>query len=220
MAGFALQLAHLLGGAMLVLSFVLLYQRRLSALITVYALQAWALGLAAAALGVAQGAPHLLLVGFVAVAAKGVAIPLMLRVIVRRLAIRRAIETALGVGPSMILGVALVALSILVVMPVTLQAVPLAREDLATALSVVMLGLVMMISRRSAISQVIGFMALENGLILAAIAVPGMPLIVELSVAFLVMLAFIVAGIFVFHIRARFDSIDVGVLDRVGGVLR
>jgi hydrogenase-4 component E len=64
---------------------------------------------------------------------------------------------------------------------------------------------------------VVGFMSLENGLILAATGAKGMPLVVELSVAFSVLIAFIVFGIFVFRIRERFDTVDVGALDRFRG---
>ena len=109
----------------------------------------------------------------------------------------------------MILGVAWWRSSILVVLPTTLQAAALTREDLALALSVVLLGMLMMITRRNALTQVVGFMSLENGLILAAVGVAGMPLVVELSVAFLVMVAFIVFGVFFFRIRERFETLDV-----------
>ena len=90
---------------------------------------------------------------------------------------------------------------------------PLAREDLAFALSVVLLGLLMMVTRRNAVSQVIGFMSLENGLILAATGAKGMPLVVEISVAFSILIAFIVIGIFLFRIRERFDTVDVQALE-------
>ena len=75
--------------------------------------------------------------------------------------------------------------------------------------------MLMMITRRSALTQVIGFMSLENGLILAAVSVAGMPLVVELSVAVLILVAFIVFGVFFFRIRERFDSLDVSHLDRI-----
>lgn len=93
----------------------------------------------------------------------------------------------------------------------------LTRESLAAALSIVLLGLLVMITRRNAVSQVVGFMSLENGLILAAVGVKGMPLVVELSVAFEVMVAFIVFGIFFFHIRERFDTLDVQDIERFRG---
>jgi len=206
-------LAHLFGGAALVLSFALLYQRRIPAVINIYALQAMVLAAAACWQGFVQSAPQLYLTGVITLAVKGIAIPIALHRIIRRLEIHRAIETALGVFPSMVLGVGLVALAILVVTPTTSQV--LTREDLATALSVVLLGMLVMITRRSALTQVVGFMSLENGLILAAVGVAGMPLVVELAVAVLVMVAAVVFGIFFFRIRERFESLDVSHLDRV-----
>ncbi len=210
-------LAHMLGGAMLVLSFALLYQRRIGAVIKIYALQGLVLAAAAGWQGFVQASPHLYLTAVIAFAAKAVAMPIALHWLVRRLRIERQIETALGVFPSLILGVGLVALAILVVMPTTLaaRAQTLTREDLAMALSVVLLGLLMMITRRNALTQVIGFLSVENGLILAAVGIAGMPLVVELSSAFLVLVAFIVFGVFFFRIRERFDSLDLRHLDDV-----
>ncbi|MSO90137.1 MAG: hydrogenase-4 component E [Acetobacteraceae bacterium] len=210
--------AHMLSGAMLVLSFALLYQRRIGAVIKIYALQGIVLAAAAGWQGFIQASPHLYVTAAIAFAAKGVVIPIALHWLMQRLKIHREIETALGIFPTMILGVGLVALAILVVMPTTMaaQAPALTREDLAIALSVLLLGLLMMITRRNALTQVIGFLSLENGLILAAVGIAGMPLVVELSSAFLILVAVIVFGMFFFRIRDRFDSLDVHHLDRVG----
>jgi hydrogenase-4 component E len=136
---------------------------------------------------------------------------------VQRLGIHRQIETVVGIGPTMLFGICLVALSIMVMLPVTEQADALTQEDLAFALSVVLLGLLMMVTRRNAVSQIVGFMSLENGLILAAAGAKGMPLVVEISIAFSVLIALIVIGIFLFRIRERFDTVDVQVLDRFRG---
>src|SRR5690606_28792759 len=118
---------------------------------------------------------------------------------------------------TMIAGMALVALSITVMLKVTAGADPLARQDLAFALALVLLGLLLMVTRRNAVSQVIGFMSLENGLVLAATGAKGMPLVVEISVAFSILIAFIVIGIFLFRIRERFDTVDIHALDRYRG---
>ena len=213
-------LAHLLGGAVLVLSFLLLYQRRMTAVVTVYALQAMVLAAAAAWQGWVQAAPELYVTALIALVVKGVAIPLALHRIVRRLRIHRAVETALGIFPSMAVGVALVALAIVVVLPTTMESQVLTREDLSLALSVVLLGQLMMITRQTALTQVVGFMSIENGLILGAVGVRGMPLVVELSVAVLVMVGAVVFGPFFFRIRERFESLDDSHLDRVGGAHR
>lgn len=213
-------LAHMLGAAILVLSFALLYQRRTKAVVNTYAIQAIVLAFAAAWQGWTQGAPALFVTAFITLAAKGIAIPLGLHEIIRRLNVQRTVETALGIFPSMMMGVGLVALAILVVLPITLDAQTLTREDLAFALSVVLLGQLVMISRRTALTQVVGFMSLENGLILAAVSAAGMPLVVELSVAVLLLVTFVVFGVFFFRIRDRFDSLDVSHLDRISSQLR
>ena len=144
-------------------------------------------------------------------------IPLALHRIIQRLGIHRQIETVVGIGMTMLAGMGLVALSMVVMLRVTPEADPLAREDLAFALAVVLLGLLLMVTRRNAVSQVVGFMSLENGLVLAATGAKGMPLVVEISVAFGVLIAFIVIGIFLFRIRERFDTVDVHVLERYRG---
>ncbi len=210
-------IAHLLGGAMLLLSFALLYQRRVPALISIFATQGMLLALAAAWQGAVQHAPELYLTALIACGAKTLLIPLALRHMVQRLQLGRAVEPALGVGPSMLAGVALVVLAILVALPATAGARAIQREDLALALSVVLLGMLMMITRRSAMSQLIGLLSMENGLMLAAVGVAGMPLVVELSTAALVLVLALVAGVFVFLIRDRVESLDTAVLEQHRG---
>ena len=153
----------------------------------------------------------------IALVVKGFVIPFILHRIVRKLGIHREIEQVIGAGPAMLTGLVLVALCIILVMPVGGKVSPLAREDLAFALAVIMLGLLMMITRRNAVTQIIGFMSLENGLILAATGAKGMPLVVEISVAFSILIVMIVFGVFVFRIRERFDTVDVSALDRFRG---
>ncbi len=191
-----------------------LYQDRLYALLNIYALHALVLAASVAWQAFVQDAPHLYLTAVIALVFKAIVIPTALHRIIVRLGIHREIETVVGVGPAMLLGMGLVALSMVVMLRVTAEADPLAREDLAFALSVVLLGLLMMVTRRNAVSQVVGFMSLENGLVLAATGAKGMPLVVEISVAFSVLIAFIVIGIFLFRIRERFDTVDVQALDR------
>ncbi|MBL8672250.1 MAG: hydrogenase-4 component E [Alphaproteobacteria bacterium] len=217
--------AHFLAALILLLSFGLLYQRRLGSLVTLFTLHALALTAAAAWQGYVQGAPQLYVTAAIALVVKGIGVPLALSRIVRQLEIHRSVETVIGVVSTMLIGVALVGLSILLVLPfhaatpgrgeTLAQILPL--ESLTIALAVIMLGLLMMITRRNAVSQVIGFMALENGLMLAAVGAAGMPLVVELSVALSVMAAFFIFGMFFFRIRERFDSLDVHFLETFRG---
>ena len=215
--GLGFDIAHLLAGSLVLVSFLLLYQDRLYALLNIFALHALVLALSVACQAFVQDAPHLYVTAAIALVFKAMVIPVALHRIIQRLGIHREIETVVGVGLTMLAGIGLVALSMVVMLRVTAEADPLAREDLAFALSVVLLGLLMMTTRRNAVSQVVGFMSLENGLVLAATGAKGMPLVVEISVAFSVLIAFIVIGIFLFRIRERFDTVDLQQMDRVRG---
>src|SRR4030081_898542 len=217
MHGLAFDVAHMLAGSLVLVSFLQLYQDRLYALLNMFALHALVLALSVAWQAYIQDAPHLYIKAITAVVFKAIIIPLALHRIVKQLGMHRDIESAVGIGPTMLAGMALVALSMVLMLRVTAEADPLAREDLAFALSVVLLGLLVMVTRRNAVSQVVGFMSLENGLVLAATGAKGMPLVVEISVAFSILIAFIVIGAFLFRIRERFDSVDVSALDHYRG---
>jgi len=217
MHNLAFDVAHMLAGSLVLLSFLQLYQDRLYALLNIYALHALVLALAVAWQALIQNAPHLYVTALIALVFKAIIIPVVLHRMIVRLGIHREIENVVGVGTAMLFGMGLVALSMVVMLRATHEADPLAREDLAFALSVLLLGLLMMVTRHNVVSQVVGFMSLENGLVLAATGAKGMPLVVEISVAFSILIAFIVIGIFLFRIRERFDTVDVQALDSFRG---
>ena len=217
MHGLNFDIAHMLAGLLVLVSLAMLYQDRLYALINVLALHAVLLAGSVAWQSWVHDAPHLYITAGIALGFKAIAIPMALRRMVFRLRIHREIETVVGTGPTMLLAIALIALSMEVMLPVTAGVDPVSREDIALALSVVLIGLLMMVTRRNAVSQVAGFMSLENGIVLAATGAQGMPLVVEISVAFSVLIAFIVIGIFLFRIRERFDTVDVEALDAFRG---
>jgi hydrogenase-4 component E len=216
-AGLQFDIAHLLAGGLVLVSFMLLYQDRMFGLLNVFALHAFVLALSVAWQAFIQDAPHLYVTAAIALLFKAVIIPVALHRIVLRLGIHRTLETVVGIGLTMLAGMGLVALAIIVMLPASIDVDPVAREDLAFALAVVLLGLLMMVTRRNAVSQVVGFMSMENGLILAATGAKGMPLVVEISVAFSILIAFIVIGIFLFRIRERFDTVDVHSLEMFRG---
>ena len=213
MESFSLDAAHLLAGGMVLVSFMMLYQNRILGLLNVFAAHAVVLSLSVAWQAYVQAAPHLFVTAAIALILKAIIIPVALHRMVLRLGVHRDIETVGGIGLTMLMGIGLVALSMVVMLPAAAEADPIAREDLALALSVILLGLLMMVTRQNAISQIVGFMSLENGLVLAATGARGMPLVVEISVAFSVLVAFIVIGVFLFRIRERFDTIDTQALD-------
>ena len=212
MSPLALDIAHLFAGGLVLVSVMLLYQDRMTGLINTFALHALVVSASVAWQAYIQAAPHLYITAGIALLIKALVIPVALRRIVLRLGIHRTIEPVVSISLTMLAGVGLIALSIMVMLPITSQAGTLAREDLAFSLSVILLGLLMMISRRNAVSQVVGFMSIENGLILAATGAKGMPLVVEISVAFSILVALIVIGIFLFRIRERFETVDIHLL--------
>jgi len=212
MHGLDFDIAHMLAGLLVLVSLAMLYQDRLYALINVLALHALLLAASVAWQAWVHDAPHLYITAAIALGFKAIAIPMALRRMIFRLGIHREIEAVVGTGPTMLAAIALIALSMEVMLPVTAGIDPVSREDIALALSVVLIGLLMMVTRRNAVSQVAGFMSLENGIVLAATGAQGMPLVVEISVAFSVLIAFIVIGIFLFRIRQRFATLDAGAL--------
>ena len=216
--GLTFDVAHLLAGGLVLVSFLMITQHRLYALLNAFALQAVLLAASVAWQAHVQDATHLYATAAIALVFKAMLVPAALRRIVRRLGLHREIETVVGVGPTMLAGMGLVALSLVLMLQVTeARADALAREDLAFALAVVLLGLLMMTTRRNAVSQVVGFMSLENGLILAAAGAKGMPLVVEIAVAFSVLVALVVIGVFLVRLGENFDSVDVGELERHRG---
>lgn len=217
MSALSFDIAHMLAGGLVLISFMMLYQDRLAGLINTYALQALVLTAAVTWQAFTQAAPHLYVTAVIALIFKVLVIPAVLHRIIKQFGIHRDIENVVGIGLTMLAGMGLVALSLVVMLNITAGADPLMREDLAMALAVVLLGLLLMVTRRNAIGQVVGFLALENGLVLAASGARGMPLVVEISVAFSVLVAFIVIGIVLFRIRERFDTVELRALDDFRG---
>lgn len=215
-----LAISHFLAGGMVLLSFMFLYQARLPPLINLYAAQALLLSLSVAWQARTQDAPGLLVTAGIALCFKAVVIPLVLHRLIRDLRIHRTVETVVGIGLTMLAGMVLVGLSMVLMIRAASTIDIVAREDMAFSLSIVLLGLLMMVTRRNAVSQVVGFMSIENGLILAATGAKGMPFVVETSVGFSILIAFIVIGIFLFRIRERFDTVDVTLLDHFRGERR
>src|SRR6266511_3010735 len=173
--GLTFDIAHLLAGTLVLVSFLELYQDRLYALLNMFALHALVLALSVAWQAYIQNAPHLYVTAAIALVFKAIIIPVALHRIIVRLGIHREIEKVVGVGSAMLLGMGLVALSMVVMLRVTAEADPLAREELAFALAVVLLTLLIMLSTADAISHIVGLTSLENGLVLAQTDVKDMP---------------------------------------------
>jgi hydrogenase-4 component E len=211
------QIILTLAALILFSSFLLLAQSRVVSLINIFALQGGLLCLTTVLMAATFNRHHLYVSAAITLALKVFFIPWQLRRMVVRLDIRRQVETVAG-GPLlvMIAAGALTLFSYYVVLPIRELALFSTRNTIAVSLAVILIGMLMIITRRKAVAQVIGFMSMENGLFFAAVvSTYGMPMVVELGVAFDVLVAAILFGIFFFHIRAGIGSLDVDHLNRL-----
>jgi len=209
MSGFALQLIDLCAALLLLLSFAMLSQRRVLSLVTLYALQGVTLVVSITAVEVSTGQYHLFFSAALTLLLKVLALPYIMHRLIRRLGAYWESETLLNAPTTMLLGLLLVIFSFSLAQPISELAHTVTRSTLGIALAVVMLSFLMMITRRKAISQVLGFLAMENGLFFAATsATYGMPMVVELGVALDVLVGVLILGVFFFQIREQFDSLD------------
>ncbi|MDA8166093.1 MAG: hypothetical protein M0017_13805 [Desulfobacteraceae bacterium] len=212
----AAQINSFLAALVLLTSFAMLAQKRLNGLIHLFAWQGFFLSVNTAIVGYVAGKEHLYISSLLTLSLKVVLLPYILHVLIDRLKIRKNVESIVNVPTTMLIGIGLVIFSYHLMAPVRELSTLMTRSTLAVALATVMIGLLMMITRKHAVSQIIGFLALENGLFFAATsATYGMPLVVELGVALDILIAAFIFGIFFFHISSAFDSLDVEQMARL-----
>ena len=216
LTGLAQQLIHLFAALLLLLAFAMLAQRRILSLINLYTMQGAVLAATAAAMGYATRQPHLYVSALVTAAIKVGVIPYFLHRVTARLNVRWDVETLINIPTTLILGIVLVIFAFDLAQPIAELSSTIARGTLGIALACVLLSLMMMITRSKAVPQVIGFLAMENGLFFAATAATyGMPMVVELGIALDVLIGMVILGVFLFQIRQQFDSLDIRHLERL-----
>ncbi|HSH47219.1 MAG TPA: hypothetical protein VK991_01320 [Halomonas sp.] len=210
------QLVLVLAALVLFTSFVLLEQARLVAAIHAFAWQGALVAAVTTVVAASGQGGHLYFSALLTLGLKAVLIPWMLHRLVQRLELDGRADSLRRPALVIMAGVALVIFSYWLVLPIVEQELSFTRNIVAISLAVVLLGLLMMASRQQAVVQVLGFMSMENGLFLAAVsATGGMPLVVELGVAFDVLVAMVLFGVFFFQIRESIDTLDVDRLNRL-----
>lgn len=210
------QLVLVLSSLVLLTSFILLQQGRLVAAIHAFAWQGALVAAITALVAASGGTPHLYLSALLTFGLKALLIPWMLHRLVRQLNLRRHNEALKRPALVIMASVALVVFSYWLVLPLVEQELTFTRNIVAVSLAAVLIGLLMMIVRPQALLQVLGFMAIENGLFLSAVATTGgMPLVVELGIAFDVLVAMVLFGVFFLQIRESIESLDVDRLNRL-----
>ncbi len=210
------QVVNLLAAFLLLVAFAMLSQRRVLSLVRLFAWQGAALAASTLVVAYTTAQPHLYISGAITIALKVIFIPWALHRLIDRLDVRWDVETLINIPTTMLVGIALVIFAFALATPISQMAGTLTRSTLGIALACVLLSFLMMIVRRKAIPQVIGFLALENGLFFAATsATYGMPLVVELGVALDVLVGTFIFGIFFFHIREQFESLDIRHMEKL-----
>jgi hydrogenase-4 component E len=210
------QFVNLLGAILLMLAFAMISQRRIVSLINLFTLQGATLVLATAVVGYLTDQPHLYLSAGLTLLLKVLLIPYLLHRVINRLNIKWDVETLINIPTTMLIGIAIVIFSFNLAMPISRLSSALASGTLGIALACVLLSFLMMITRAQAVPQVIGFLAMENGLFFAATAATyGMPMVVELGIALDVLIGVLILGVFMFQIREQFDSLDISHLEKL-----
>ena len=210
------QLINLFAAVLLLLAFAMLAQRRVLTLINLFAAQGFALACSTAIVAYATHQPHLYGSSVLTLLLKVFVLPWLLHRLINQLDVRWEFETLINVPTTMLIGIVLVVFAFNLAVPISQLASTVTRSTLGIAMASVLLSFLMMITRRKAIPQVIGFLAMENGLFFAATsATYGMPMVVELGIALDVLVGMLILGVFFFQIREQFDSLDLKHLEKL-----
>ncbi len=204
------QIIHLCAALMLLLSFAMLAQRRFTNLVNLFLLQGLVLTISTAAVSFDSGHHELLISAWITLILKVLILPWILHRLIRKLHLKWETETPVNIPTTMILGIILVIIAFNVAQPIAQLSGEINRAAIGIALACILLSFLMIITRHKAVPQVIAFLAMENGLFLAATSASyGMPMIVELGIALDVLIGVIILGIFFFQMRESFQSLDI-----------
>jgi hydrogenase-4 component E len=213
---YTIQIINLLASLLLLIAFAMLSQRRILSLIKLFAWQGLVLSLSTFVVAYSTGQHHLYYSAGLTLLLKVMVLPWLLHRLMLRLNVRWDVETLINIPTTMLVGIALVIFAFNLAAPISQLSESITRGLIGIALASVLLSLLMMLTRRKAIPQVVGFLAMENGLFFAATsATHGMPLVVELGIALDVLVATFIFGIFFFQIRETFDSLDISHMEKL-----
>jgi hydrogenase-4 component E len=209
---------NFLAAAILLMSLLVMASTRMGQLVRSFAIQSVMLAAVAAVLAYYTGSNQIYLVAGLTLLVKGIIIPRFLMYSIDRLKVRREVEPLVGIPASLLISGALIIVSYYVTEPLISSAETVTRNCLAISLSVVLIGMFMMISRRKAMTQMIGLLLMENGLFLGIISTTyEMPLIVEIGIFFDVFMAVLIMGIFAFRVNRTFETLDTTFMRRLRG---
>ena len=213
---FASQLINMCAALLLLIAFAMLSQRRILSLINLFALQGLVLSISTVVVAYSSNQEHLYISAGMTLVLKVLLLPFILHRLIRKLNIKWDIETMFNIPTIMLIGLALVVFAFNLATPISQMAGTITKSTLGIAIASVLLSFLMMITRSKAVPQVVGFLAMENGLFFAATsATYGMPMVVELGIALDVLVGMFILGIFFFQIRVAFDSLDLKHMEKL-----
>ena len=213
---FSGQLINMCAALLLLIAFAMLSQRRILSLINLFALQGLILSFSTAVVAYTSNQHHLYYSAALTLLLKAILLPWILHRLIHKLDIKWDVETMFNIPTIMLVGLALVVFAFNLAAPISQMAGTITKSTLGIAMASVLLSFLMMITRSKAVPQVVGFLAMENGLFFAATsATYGMPMVVELGIALDVLVGMFILGIFFFQIRVAFDSLDLHHMEKL-----
>jgi len=213
---FTAQVINMCAALLLLIAFSMLSQRRILSLINLFAMQGLVLSISTAVVAYSSDQSHLYYSAGLTLLLKVLLLPWILHRLIRKLNIKWDVETMFNIPTIMLIGLALVVFAFNLAAPISQMAGTITKSTLGIAMASVLLSFLMMITRSKAVPQVVGFLAMENGLFFAATsATYGMPMVVELGIALDVLVGMFILGIFFFQIRVAFDSLDLKHMEKL-----
>jgi hydrogenase-4 component E len=209
----------LLAAAILVTTFLIVSSRSLSFYVRLFSLQSFMLGGVALLVVVGYGETHILISAILTLLVKAVGIPIVLNRLINRIKVPKEVDFSVNTTISLLICGFLVILSNSVAEPILSShhaSSAMVTKVLPVSISIMLIGLFIMTSRKKAITQIIGLLTMENGVFLSGLSITsGMPMIVELGIFFDILVAALILGVFVFRINRTFETIDIDTLRRL-----
>lgn len=199
--------------AILVTAFLIVSSRSLAFYIRLFALQSFFLGVVALLVVLGYGETHILIAAVLTIAIKAIAIPVVLTRVIERIHVQKEIRFSISITASLLLcgGIVILADSVAqsILRSPHADATAVSRV-LSVSIAMMLIGLFIMMTRRKALTQIVGLLTMENGVFLSGLSITyGMPLIVEIGIFFDILVAVLILGVFVFRINKTFESISI-----------
>jgi hydrogenase-4 component E len=206
-------LIDIFAAAILVSAFLIVSSRSLVFYIRLFALQSFLLGVVALLVVVGYGETHILIAAVLTIAIKAIAIPVVLTRVIERIHVQKEIRFSISITASLLLcgGIVILADSVAqsILRSPHAEASAVSRV-LSVSIAMMLIGLFIMMTRRKALTQIVGLLTMENGVFLSGLSITyGMPLIVEMGIFFDILVAVLILGVFVFRINKTFESISI-----------